>query len=162
MCNLNALPAYSAAEGVLVLGPNIITVSSVAPPSQGLTAGPNGTAVGRFGWYGDDGIVRNLRQNASDRRGVVVLDVPPTSDWRRIFFDEVTNTWRIREGLPLTLLQLGIVGVKFPLSAVQSEPVYANVLDGSAISGYSADGELTPWAVINSTGLNGTAYIRNQ
>jgi hypothetical protein len=90
---------------------------------------------------------------------VVLPQFGPGVDWRQVFYDDVTLTFRIRYGLGLTMLARGNVWVRFPTGAVPGQQVYANPLDGTAISGYSVAGELTPWSVVTPAGPGDLAII---
>lgn len=144
----SALTASPAVEGAVVLGAyNIMaTVSSGRP--GGLVGGVNGTALGRFGWADVGGMVYNRRTSAQDVLGFTLPQFGPYVDWRRVFFDDASQTYRVRQGLPVTMISRGNVWARFPSGAYAGQPVFANILDGSAISGYSPEGELTPWSVL--------------
>lgn len=159
MLNNSALAAFSAVEGAVVFDGQNPASSLSSPVPAGLRAGPGGVAIGRFGWTDANGTVRNTRLNAGDALGFIIPDIPINSDWRNVFFDEVTRTFRIREGLPVTMLRTGKVWAKFVNGAQVLQPVYANILDGSAISGYSLAGELTRWSVSTPTDAQALAII---
>lgn len=133
--------------------------TQVSPVMGGLRAGPGGVGIGLFAWCDALGVVRNARLNPEDSIGVVLLDVPLGVDSRFVFFDAVTNTFRIREGLPVVLLVSGLARVTFKNGGQAFAPVYANVLDGSAIAGYSPLAELTPWSVATLPDAQGLATI---
>lgn len=156
----SALAPLQGVEGAFFWGMYFNPACSlVSPVPAGLRAGPGGVGIGRFGWADANGTVRNARLSATDMLGLVIPDVPVNSDWRNVFFDIVTCTWRIREGLPVTLLRNGQVWVKFVGGAQLSQPVYANLIDGRAISGYSVAGELTPWSVGSTVSAESMAII---
>lgn len=142
-----ALAASPAVEGAFVIG--AYNVAAMIPPviAGAWRAGPGGTALARFGWGSLDGLVRNVRTLSTDVLGIVLPQYGPGVDWRVVFFDDVTLTYRVREGLPLQFLRAGNLWLKFRGGAFPGQAVYANALDGSAISGYSDDGELTPFTV---------------
>jgi hypothetical protein len=133
--------------------------SMVSPVAAGIRAGAGGAGIGRFGWVDANGIVLNTRTNDSDMLGIVLPDIPLNSDWRNVFYDDVSCSWRIREGLPVTVLSVGKIGLRFRYGAQPSAPVYASLLDGRAISGYSADSELTPWLVATPAAADAIATI---
>jgi hypothetical protein len=89
----------------------------------------------------------------------VLPELGPGVDWRRVFFDDLSKTWRIREGMNISLLAAGTVWARFKYGARPGQPVYANLLDGSLISGYSDAGELTRWVVSSAAGAGGLAII---
>lgn len=142
-----ALTASPAVEGAFAFGEYNVASSVVSGPAASLRAGPGGTAFGRFGWCDSLGVVRNVRLAASDVLGFIIPQWGPQVDWRLVFFDDTTQTWRVREGMPLTMLATGNVWAKFLGGAYPGNRVYANLLDGAVISGYSDAGELTPWSV---------------
>lgn len=147
MCNPAALAASPAVEGAFFVGLNIITATVVPQIAGGNRAASGGTAIGRFAWLGGDGIARNTRVSVGDVRGLVVSDFPPLSDGRRVYYDDATATWRVREGLPVTVLSCGAVWVRFATRPVFGQIVYANTLDGSAQASYAVGTEATPWRV---------------
>lgn len=119
---------------------------SVVAGAGQLVAAPGGCAVGRFGWADTNGKVSNARTAPTQRLGIVI---PPTDlTFQSVFWDEVTKTLRRREGLTVTMFARADVLVRFAGGAWPGSRVYANLMDGSAIAGYSPDGELTPWSVI--------------
>lgn len=147
MDTYGALTAHNAVEGAFIFGGCNIAATVSAGPQGSPRAGENGVAVGRFAWVDVAGVARNFRNAASDIIGLVLPQLGPGVDWRRVFFDETTQTWRIRQGLNLTLLASGNMRAHFKYGAYIAQPVYANVLDGSLISGYSEGAELTRWKV---------------
>jgi len=155
----SALAAYPAAEGAFVLGAYNSFATVIGGPQASPRAGEGGVALGRFGWMGEDGVVLNARMSEADLQGVVIIQAGPGVDWRRVFYDEVTATFRVREGLPCPMLSRGNVWARFPYGARPGEQVYANVLDGAPLSGYSPAGELTPWTVSTFCGAGGLAII---
>lgn len=159
MLGPSALDGSRAVEGAFVLGAYNVASSVVAGGVGGLRAGPNGVSMGRFGWADAAGIVHSMRTNASDVLGIVIPQLGPWVDWRRAYFDEVTESWKLREGMPLTMAANGTVWARFPFGARIGERVYANPLDGSAISGDTPGGELTPWSVNSNTPAGGLAII---
>lgn len=158
----SALAAQPAVEGAFVFGEYNVAATVCGGPAGSPRAGEHGVAVGRFAWMDAAGITLNVRGSAQDLRGIALPQVGPGVDWRVMFYDDVTNTFRIRQGLPLSLLSKGNVWVRFPGGAVVGSPVYANVLDGSAISGYSVAGELTPWSVITPASPGQLAIISTE
>jgi hypothetical protein len=146
MYDNNALGVYPHAEGVPISGVYYNRASSVVSGSEvGLRAGAGGVAIGRFGWAEPDGTVSNAR--VSDA-GVIGLVVIQSGDWRRVYWDGTTHTWRIREGLNLTMLSAapGIL-VHIPNGAQWNQRVYTSPLDGIPVAGYAVDLEPTRWAV---------------
>lgn len=144
----SALTASPAVEGAIVLGAYNIMATVTNGRPGGLVGGLNGTALGRFGWADANGVVLNQRTSPQDVLGFTLLQTGPQVDWRRVFYDDASQTWRVRRGLPVTMISRGNVWARFPNGAYAGQPVFANVLDGSALSGYSPDGELTPWSVL--------------
>lgn len=155
----SALAAYPAVEGAFVLGAYNDFATVNGGPAASPRAGAHGVGIGRFAWMGVDGVVLNARSSSQDLQGIVIAPMSPQVDWRWVFYDDVSQTFRIREGLPCPLLAAGNMWVRFPNGARYGESVYANVLDGTPISGYSADGELTPWSVSRPCAANELAII---
>lgn len=159
MSEFSALAASPAVEGAFYFGAYNVASTVVGGRAGSFVAGAGGVGVGRFAWGRADGRVFNARNSPEDLLGLVVPRIGPGVDWRVVYYDDATRTWRIREGLVLSMLASGNVWVRFPLGAIPGQPVYANVLDGSALSGYSDDGELTPWSVISPAAAGGLAII---
>lgn len=140
-------------------------VPSVLAGPGGLRAPPGGTIQGRFGWASaDDGLVRNTRLAASDQIGIVKpyrsasgADVVG-ANWSWQFFDPLVCAFRVRQGLNVNLLAAGPFWLRFAGGAYAGEPVYASLVDGSAVSGSAAGCELTPW-VVSSNGDPGNLAI---
>lgn len=155
----SALAASPAVEGAVVCGTyNIMRTVAGGPPGSP-RAGVGGAAIGRFGWMSTEGSVRSERTSPFDTQGLVLPFEIPFADWRAVYFDTVSNTWRIREGLALSMLLQGNVWVRFPYGAYVGQRVYANVLDGAPISGDTPDGELTPWSVVTNARAGELAII---
>jgi hypothetical protein len=155
----SALAASQAVEGAFVFGAYNIAATLNTGPAAAARAGLHGVAMGRFAWVEVDGVALNARLSPEGMQGLVMFEFGPGVDWRRVFFDDVSQTWRIREGLSVSLLARGSVWARFPFGAIPAQPVYANILDGSAISGYSASGELTPWSVVTEAAAGELAII---
>ncbi len=134
------------AEGVPISGVYYNRATSVVSGSEvGLRAGAGGVAIGRFGWAEPDGTVSNARLSAA---GVIGLVVIQQGDWRRVYWDTATRSWRIRQGLNLTMLSAapGIL-VHIPNGAQWNQRVYTSPLDGIPVAGYAVGLEPTRWAV---------------
>lgn len=170
--NLSAL-GTQVFEGAFVKAPlgrnlQVLVPSAVGgAPTQFQSAPPGGgTIQGRFGWASAaDGLVTNTRRAASDQLGVVLpyqarsgADVIGAG-WSWQFFDAAVKAWRIRQGLPITLMPVGEFWLKFAGGAFTGEPVYASTVDGSAISGVSSDAELTPWLVCSNANAGDLAAV---
>lgn len=154
----NALGVYPHAEGVPVSGVHYYRSASVVPGGEmGMRAGSGGVAIGRFGWAEPDGTVTNARLSAS---GVIGLVVIQGGDWRRVFWDQVTLAWRIREGLNLTMLSATPgMWVRFPGGASWNQRVYTNPLDGIPVAGYAVGLEPTSWVVGVPHGPGGLSLV---
>lgn len=129
-----------------------------APAGSGAyRAALGGTIQGRFGWGNvPAGTVNNTRLSASDQIGVV-LPLRAQSGamvigwgWTWQFYDPTVRAFRIRQGLNVTLMAEGNFWLRFAGGAYAGEPVYASLVDGSAISGETSDAELTPWIVCSN------------
>lgn len=157
-------------EGAFVSPPQYMNgearvASALAGPGA-YVAQPGGTIQARFGWgSAADGLVANTRRGAADQLGVV-LPLRAQSGalvigwgWSWQFFDPVVQAFRIREGLPVTLLAVGDVWLRFAGGAYAGQPVYASLVDGSAISGDTGGDELTPWFVCSNAAPGGLAKV---
>lgn len=154
----NALGVPSRAGGVPLSGVYYNRASSLVPASEtGLRAGVGGVSIGRFGWSAPDGSVLNARSSAQDARGIVVIQ---DGDWRRVFWDSVTRTWKIREGMNLTMLSAspGLL-IRLDGGGSWGQRVYADPVDGRALAAYALGLESTPWSVVNANGPNGLSLI---
>jgi hypothetical protein len=158
MYGSNAFGVPLHAEGVPVSGVHYYRSSSVVSGSElGLRAGPGGVAIGRFGWAEPDGTVLNQRVSDQGVQGLVVIQV---GDWRRVFWDDTTHTWRIREGLNLTMLS-GAPGMwlSIPNGAQWNQRVYTNPLDGIPVAGYAVNLEPSNWVVGKPCGPRGLSLV---
>lgn len=158
MYGINALGALLAPEGVPFEGRYYFRATTVVPNiAAGFAAGVGGASIARFGWADADGRVTNARAFETDPLGLVVFQ---TGDWRRIYWDSDTRSWRIREGMNLTMLARAPgVWVRIPGGAVRGATVYTSPLDGVPVSGY-ADGLVeTPWVVARPIGPGGLSFI---
>ena len=135
---------------------------AAAPAGAGQFVAPSangGVIQGRFGW-GDPttGLVTNTPV-AGAVLGVVVPLVGWRADWGRVFYDATVNAYRIRAGLPVTLVNAGPFWLRFAAGAVAGQPVYASNVDGSALSGYTVGATLTQWRVSTPTSPGGLAIV---
>ena len=128
----------------------------------GLVAGAGGLIQGRFGW-GNPTTLQTVNQpSAGAVLGVVVPIVGWRATWGRVFFDCSVpgGAWRIRQGLPVTLCVGGPFWLRFAAGAVPGQRVYADPVDGHAISGNTGGGAvLTPWTVVTPAGPWGLAIV---
>lgn len=149
---------FPRAGGVPVSGVYYYRAGSViAGGEAGLRAGPGGVAIGRFGWVSPAGVVLNARTSAQDIVGLVVIE---TGDWRKVFWDELTQTWRIRAGLGLTMLSHAPgMWVVLPGGGSWRERVYANPVDGTPVAGYADGLESTRWSVGKPNGPGGLSLL---
>jgi hypothetical protein len=170
---MNALIGPAGAyEGAFASGP-LAQNLEIRAPFISVLAGPGaprsntpGTIQGRFGWLNPaSGLVNNTRVDASDRLGVVipyrsisgvnggVVGGPVSvagyqASWTWEFYDPTVTPaggLRVRPGLMVTLHSRGNFWLRFPGGAIFGNPVYASLVDGSAVSGSAANCELTPW-----------------
>ncbi len=116
---------------------------------------PDGLAVGMFGW-GDPatGYAANERTDSAQMLGFVLPVYGGYTPMRRTF----TRSY-IRPGYQVTMCSRGDFWTRFPAGAEAGQPVYASTVDGSAVSGYAAGAELTPWVVVTPCGPGGLAII---
>lgn len=113
---------------------------------NGLVGGPNGAAIGRFGWADPfTGLVGSARLASTDQLGFVL---PTRKDWRRTYWDRTRQAWISRTGFPLTLLRAGDVWARFPGGASPGQHVWANMLDGTAMA---RDGNFQGWTADSTT-----------
>lgn len=158
MYGQNALAVPSRSEGVPVSGAYYYRAASVVPGSEaGLRAGIGGVSIGRFGWAAPDGSVLNSRSSAADTLGIVVTQA---GDWRRVFWDEVTRSWKIRQGLNMTMLA-GAAGmwVKLNGGGGWRQRIYADPVDGRLVAGYALGLEPSRWSVATPVGPGGLTLI---
>lgn len=113
----------------------------LAGPLAYRAGGPDGVEVGLFGWADPaTGTVENARTDASQRLGLIL----PIH-----LFRTIPKLWGVLPpGYEVTLATAGDFLVSFPNGALAGQRVYANLLDGSPVSGDTAGTELTPWTVM--------------
>jgi hypothetical protein len=153
--------------------------SVLARPGAPVSNEP-GTIQGRFGWLNPaTGIANNTRETDADTLGVVIplrsmnganggvvggprgLAGPQAaSTWQ--YFDPTVGAWRIRRGLVVTLMRSGNFWLKFVGGAIVGSPVYASLVDGSAISGAMPNAERTPWLVVSEARPGELAKVSTQ
>lgn len=154
----SALGVYPRAEGVPISGVHFARASSLlAGGEASIRSGAGGVSIGRFAWAGAGGVALNSRVSADQVCGIVVID---SGDWRRVFWDAITYTWKIREGLPVTLLS-GAQGVWARLYGGGSwaERIYADPVDGKPVAGYADGLEATQWSVGLPVGPGGLSLL---
>lgn len=138
-----------------------------APAGPGGYVGQaGGTIAARFGWGNNAAhTVANTRTSAQDQLGVVVPlfsgygagVVGFGHSWQ--FYDPAVRAFRIRQGLPVTLMAKGDFWLRFAGGAYTGMPVYASLVDGSAIAGETTGAELTPWFVCSNAPGCGLAMV---
>lgn len=139
---------------------------SAVSTAGGYVAQEGGTIAARFGWGNNAArTVANTRTGAQDQLGVVV---PLASgygagvigfgrSWQ--FYDPLVRAFRIRQGLPVTLMAQGDFWLRFVGGAYTGSRVYASLVDGSAISGETDNAEQTPWLVCSNAPGGGLAMV---
>lgn len=164
---MKGAPAVSAVEGALFFTPSQYQANPARYPfttfpagEGGLVAATGGAAIGRFGWV-NGRQVANIRLSDTDPLGVVILPFvsPYINTWQRNYWDEVSQTYRIRQGTEVQLLTRGAVWVRFAGGAWPGQKVYASIVDGQAYSGYADDAQLTSWTVVEQAAPGGLALI---
>lgn len=158
MNSLGAFGAYRRAEGVPVFGVYYNRASSQVPGGElGLRAGAGGAAIGRFGWAAPDGTVLNARTSDQDQLGLIVTRY---GDWRSVYWDDLTHTWRIRQGLNLTMLAASPgFWMRIPGGGSWGAAIYADPTDGTPVA-EAADGlELSRWVVGSRCGADGLFFV---
>lgn len=122
-------------------------------------AAPGGVIQGRFGWADPaTGYVGNSLV-VNGPLGIVVPLVGWRATWGRVFFDPTVCAVRQRQFLPATLGVGGPYWVRFEGGAFGGQPVYADHVDGHAISGQTVGASLTPWTVVTNCCPGGLAVI---
>lgn len=151
-------PAQARSTAIPVSGVYYNRASSmVAGGEAPLRAGAGGVSIGRFGWAEPDGRVLNSRVSAQGMLGLVVIQY---GDWRKIFWDEETSTWKVREGLPITMLTAAPgVWVSFAGGVSAGDRVYADPMDGLPVAGYAAGLEATRWVIGQPRGRGDLSLI---
>ena len=131
------------------------------PPYPTLSgqAASGGVIQGRFAWRDPDtGYVGNA-QVAGASLGIVIPEVGWRATWGKVFYDPTVCAVRIRQYLPVTLGVRGPYWVRFLAGAYGGSPVYADNVDGHAISGEASNATLTPWTVTTQCMPGGLAII---
>lgn len=146
--------------------------SMVASAAGQMTAGVDGVILGRFGWVDPDtGQVSNVYGGAGQQLGFVM---PRWGTWAALYCQD--GTWVLREGLMVTLASRGDFWARFPGGCFAGQAVFANLLDGTAVTGvlgpewsadsetvtadaiyYTADGggfQLTQWTAVDFVAPN--------
>lgn len=136
---VNRGPLY---EGAFAYDPPVYTDPGGGPPYPSVDAGElspragrmpgqSGIAAGRFGWFNPaDGIVLNTRTTAGDSIGVTI---PRGVNWESCYWSQGSR-W-LRAGYQMSLITRGAFWLKFPGGAFRGDPVYASLVDGTAVSG---------------------------
>ena len=141
--------------------------SGVALPG-GFVAPVGGVLQGRFGWASNaTHQVQNTRVSASDQLGLVLpMQVGYGAgvvgfghSW--VTYDPVACALRIRQGIVVTLMTAGDFWLKFAGGAWTGMPVYASLVDGSAVAGQTDNAELTPWKVVSNCQPGALAKVSN-
>lgn len=151
----NPQNSSSPFEGSFAFGPPFYWEPPGAAPypsimggAMGLAAGTmpgqSGIAAGRFGWANPaTDIVLNARTTAQDQLGVVI---PRRVNWEAAYWSQGSR-W-LRTGFGVTVISRGAFWLRFPAGAFRGDPVYASLIDGSAVSGTGTpDTELTKFFV---------------
>lgn len=174
------LGPYEGAFASRVIAQNLEILAPFASALSGVgawRAGPGGLLQGRFGWGNPDtGYVLNAPTSPADTRGLVVplqsinyanggvVGGPvrlggPGAAWTWQTFDRRFKAWRMRQGVVATLAVSGNFWLRFAGGANYGDPVYASLVDGSAISG-AVDGAVkTPWKVVGKANAGGLAKV---
>lgn len=106
---------------------------------------PDGLAVGVFAWANPaTGYATNSKPNDETLLGFVL---PVRGGNQRVYL--TPGRVHIRPGIEVTLAAAGDFVTLFPYGAIPGQPVYASTVDGTPISGYSDDAQLTSWAVVS-------------
>lgn len=154
----DALGGLPAAEGVVYSGYYYNRASSLVVGGEaGTVAGAGGVSIGRFAWAAPDGRCINERTSPADRLGFVATRA---GDWRRVYWDDASQSWKIREGTNITLIAAAPAAwAILPGGGNWNAPIYANPLDGLPVAAYAEGLEATPWRVARPTAPGGLALI---
>lgn len=162
--DVQAYPGAFASAPLFQNGERRMPSAPALGPAYAAPAG--GTIQGRFGWGSPaSGTVANTRTSASDQLGVVLplraqsgaMVIGWGSTWQ--FYDPAVRALRIRQGLGVTLMSRGDFWMQFDGGAYAGEPVWASLVDGSAISSQTDNAELTPWVVTTNANPGMLAII---
>lgn len=123
----------------------------------GTRAGPAGVLQGRFGWA--DPITGHVGNTPVAHASPAIVQPDARGGWSRVCFDTLLKAWRIRAGLPVTLFTAGPFWLRFMGGAFPGMPVYADNVDGHAISGSISGATVTPWFVCTPTQPGGLAVV---
>ena len=119
---------------------------SIPAQAGAWVAAVGGIPLGRFAWADPaTGLVVNPRLSPSQHQGIVI---PVAPFWTRSFWQG--GVLYGRQGLPLTLFARGSFWLRFAGGAWAGNPVYASLVDGTAISGQAANSESTPFVVASN------------
>jgi hypothetical protein len=133
---------------------DLLFISMSAGPGQ-FVAGPTDCACACFGWADPaTGLVTNVFGSPSQMLGFIL---PQYGNWARIY--HWNGRRYVRSGMPVTLALRGEFWVRFMAGANFGDQVYANPLDGSAISGPLTGAVVTPWRVVTAAGAGELAVI---
>lgn len=157
---LGALGAFdnplngSPGEGVFIWTPFASEPPTMVAGAGAFVAAQGGTIMGRFGWADPAAnTVANARTSAAQLLGLVLPQCG--KGWTWVYSD--AGRWFIRQGLPVTLATGGNFWLRFAGGAYIGERVYADLLDGHAISGEAVGAEPTPWLVCSNAIPGGLA-----
>lgn len=133
----------------------------LAGPDAIVSGEPDGIAVAKFGWADKStGRATNTRTAPTQELGFVGPLSQPFAPWQaRNIYSSLGFNPVIRPGLPITMYRRGDFYCRFPAGAQLGARVYANLSDGTPISGYADDAEETPWTVARSAGPGQLAVI---
>lgn len=146
-------------EGAFAYG--VYPAASAPAGENGFVAGDGGVILGRFGW-GDTGTgkVANARTLATQQLGITIPQfLNPRNRVYGGFTPDGVPTLNLRQGKNMTLASIGAFWLRFAGGAFPGARVYANPLDGSAISGQTAGAELSPFTVCTQAAPGGLAII---
>lgn len=157
--------ACAAFEGSFVLANPQFQLSNppypTAPAGSGaFVSAPPGVIQGRFGWADPStGLCAN-QPAAGAWLGIVGIIEGWRRTWGRVWFDPTVCATRIREGLPVTLYTGGPFWLRFVNGAYAGAQVYADNVDGHAISG-NTGGSITKtlWTVSTSCAPGGLSIV---
>jgi hypothetical protein len=100
-------------------------------PVAGAMPGQSGIGAGRFGWLNPaNAIVLNTRTTVADFIGVTI---PRGVNWESCYWSQGSR-W-LRAGYQMSIISRGAFWLKFPGGAFRGDPVYASLVDGTAVSG---------------------------
>jgi hypothetical protein len=169
--------SYEGAFASRVLAQNLETLAPFSSALGAWTAASGGLLQGRFG-FGDPltGLVTNMPtgpnyvcavvvplESTNGANGAVIGGPArfggPQARWTWQTFDPIAKSWRMREGIVVTLMDQGNFWLRFPGGANYGDTVYASLTDGSAQSGAVSGAIATVFKVCGNASAGRLAIV---